>query len=51
MGQSRFPVEVSLHDDAAGPVLSRARILRESWCPKGRLAILKSQQSVRIEKW
>jgi hypothetical protein len=37
--QSVFLVEVSLHDDAALPVLSCVKILCEPWCPEGRLAV------------
>jgi len=48
LGQSRFPVEVSLHDDTARRLLSRARILGEPLCPKGRLAMCESTQCVRI---
>jgi hypothetical protein len=33
LGQSGFPVEVSLHDDAAMPVLSGAKILGKPLCP------------------
>jgi hypothetical protein len=33
LGQSWFTVEVSLHDDAAVPVLSRTKILGEPWYP------------------
>ena len=36
---SLFFVEDSLHDDPAGPVLSRAEILSEPLCPVGRLAM------------
>jgi len=51
LGQSLFTVEVSLHDDAAVPVLSGAKILSEPLCPVGRLAMCESTQCVRIGQW